>query len=130
MITAALPALDATAQAQSAAAVPDQTDKSDQAARQFEGLLMSMVFQTMRKTIQPSGLFGDSGPARSTYEYLMDQAVVDKAVSAGHGWGLADRLKATVLSVGNTVDPAAAYRAFRGRDVDTGALMRKRGFTK
>ena len=104
MITAALPALEATAQAQSAAAVPDQTDKSDQAARQFEGLLMSMVFQTMRKTIQPSGLFGDSGPARSTYEYLMDQAVVDKAVSAGHGWGLADRLKASWSRQGNA-DP-------------------------
>ncbi|WP_285575772.1 rod-binding protein [Geothrix limicola] len=56
---------------------------------------MGLLFQTMRKTIQPSGLFGDSGQSRSTYEYLMDQAVVDRAVSSGHGWGLADRLKAS-----------------------------------
>jgi Zn-dependent oligopeptidase len=26
------------------------------------------------------------------------------------------------------LDPAAAFRAFRGRDVDTNALMRDRGF--
>jgi peptidyl-dipeptidase Dcp len=30
--------------------------------------------------------------------------------------------------VGNTVDPAEAYRAFRGRDPGIGALMRRRGF--
>jgi peptidyl-dipeptidase Dcp len=33
-----------------------------------------------------------------------------------------------VFSVGNTVDPEAGYRAFRGRDAGTEALMRKRGF--
>jgi peptidyl-dipeptidase Dcp len=33
-----------------------------------------------------------------------------------------------VFSVGNTVDPADAYRAFRGRDAGVDALMRKRGF--
>jgi len=30
--------------------------------------------------------------------------------------------------VGNTVDPADGYRAFRGRDATIDALMRKRGF--
>lgn len=90
-----LPAVDALGQAQGAKALPDSTDKTDKAARQFEGLLMGLLFQTMRKTVEPSGLLGDSGQSRSTYEYLMDQAVVDRAVSSGHGWGLADRLKAT-----------------------------------
>jgi peptidyl-dipeptidase Dcp len=33
-----------------------------------------------------------------------------------------------VFSRGNSVDPADGYRAFRGRDPDIGALMRKRGF--
>ena len=41
---------------------------------------------------------------------------------------VAERLRDTVLSVGNTVDPAEAYRAFRGRDAGIAALMRKRGF--
>ncbi len=41
---------------------------------------------------------------------------------------VARRLAETVLRAGNTVDPADAYRAFRGRDAGTGALMRARGF--
>ncbi|HUF26589.1 MAG TPA: M3 family metallopeptidase [Gemmatimonadaceae bacterium] len=36
---------------------------------------------------------------------------------------------ARMLSVGNAVDPAQAYRAFRGRDPRVEALMRKRGFS-
>lgn len=84
---------DPLAQAQGAKPLPDPAEKTDKAARQFEGLLMGLLFQTMRKTVEPSGLFGDSGQSRSTYEYLMDQAVVDRAVSSGRGWGLAERLK-------------------------------------
>jgi peptidyl-dipeptidase Dcp len=41
---------------------------------------------------------------------------------------VARRFRDQVLSIGNTVDPAEAYRAFRGRDPGIGALMRKRGF--
>lgn len=92
---AGLPAVDPLVQAQGAKALPAPAEKTEQAARQFEGLLMSLLFQAMRKTVEPSGLLGDSGQSRSTYEYLMDQAVVDRAVSAGRGWGLAERLKAS-----------------------------------
>jgi Rod binding domain-containing protein len=95
VITPGLPEVDALAQAKAAVATPSKEDKTLGAARQFEGLLMGLVFQTMRKTVKPSGLFGDSGQSRSTFEYLMDQAVVDKAVSSGQGWGLADKLKAS-----------------------------------
>jgi Rod binding domain-containing protein len=95
VIAQGLPTVDALAQAQGAKPMPDAAEKTDKAARQFEGLLMGLLFQTMRKTVQPSGLFGDSGTSRSTYEYLMDQAVVDRAVSSGRGWGLADRIKAS-----------------------------------
>lgn len=90
-----IPVVSALAQAQDASVVPALGDKTDQAARQFEGLLMGLLFQTMRKTVEPSGLLGDSGQSRSTYEYLMDQAVVENAVNSGHGWGLAERLKAS-----------------------------------
>ena len=41
---------------------------------------------------------------------------------------IAQRLYDEVLSVGDTVDPETGFRAFRGRDVDTDALLRKRGF--
>lgn len=88
-----LPAIDAATLGQGAAVVPTPSDKTKKAAEQFEGLLMGLLFQAMRKTIQPSHLFGDSGNSRSTYEYLMDQAVADKAASSGKGWGLAERLE-------------------------------------
>ena len=99
MIAQGLPAVDPLAQVQGAKALPSQTEKTEKAARQFEGLLMGLLFQTMRKTVQPSGLFGDSGQSRSTYDYLMDQAVVDQAVTSGHGWGLAERLKVSWTQV-------------------------------
>ena len=41
---------------------------------------------------------------------------------------VAERPYAHVFSVGNTVDPAEAYRAFRGKDPGIDALMRDRGF--
>ena len=41
---------------------------------------------------------------------------------------VAKRLYENVMRVGDTIDPADGFRAFRGRDVDTGALLRKRGF--
>lgn len=67
---------------------------SREAALEFEGLLMSQLFQAMRKTVEPSGLFGGSGQTRSTYEYLLDRAVIDRSVQNGKGWGLAERLEA------------------------------------
>lgn len=72
--------------------LPAAGEKDAAAARQFEGMVMSLLFQTMRKTVEPSGLLGDGGQSRSTYEMLMDQAVVDKAVGGGRSWGLAERL--------------------------------------
>lgn len=65
-----------------------------EAAGQFEGMLMAYMFQHMRQTVQPSGLFGDDGMARSTYEDPLDQAVSAKAVSGGKGWGLSQILAA------------------------------------
>jgi peptidyl-dipeptidase Dcp len=41
---------------------------------------------------------------------------------------VAKSLHDNVFSVGDTIDPAEGFRRFRGRDVDTGALLRKRGF--
>ena len=57
-------------------------------------------------------------------------AGIEAFTEAGGPWdpAVAKRLKENVFSVGNTIDPADGYRAFRGRDPSTGALMRKRGF--
>ena len=42
---------------------------------------------------------------------------------------VADSLRKNIFSVGNTIDPAEAYRNFRGRDPKVEALMKKRGFS-
>jgi len=39
----------------------------------------------------------------------------------------ATQLMDGILSRGDTVDPAEAFRAFRGRDPDASALLRERG---
>ena len=39
-----------------------------------------------------------------------------------------DRFRDSIFIVGNSVPPEVAFRNFRGRDVDTNALMRDRGF--
>lgn len=72
---------------------PGRPSNAD-AAQQFEGMLMSYMFQQMRQTVQPSGLFGNDTLAQSTYEFLLDQAVSTRAVDAGKGWGLSQRLEA------------------------------------
>lgn len=64
-----------------------------EAALMFEGLVMTQMFQSMRKTIEPSGLFGDESERRTTYEYLLDQALVEQAMASGKGWGLAERME-------------------------------------
>jgi len=79
-------------------------------------------------------IFSCDGYAAGYYAYLWADALTADAWEAflegGGPWDpeVAGRLRREILSVGNRVDPAAAFRAFRGRDVDTAALMRKRGF--
>ena len=63
-----------------------------EAANQFEAMMMAYMFQSMRQTVSASGLFGDDKIARSTYEYLLDQAVTTQALKAGKGYGLSQRL--------------------------------------
>ncbi len=76
---------------------------------------------------------GDSYSA-GYYSYLWSDALTADAAEVFEEAGgcydkaVAARLYENIMSVGDTVDPAAAFRAFRGRDVDTKALLRKRGF--
>jgi peptidyl-dipeptidase Dcp len=81
-----------------------------------------------------SHVFAGDGYSAGYYSYLWSDTLTADAWEAfteGAGaWdkGVAQRLRAHVFAVGNTVDPAAGYRAFRGRDAGIEALMRKRGF--
>ncbi|HVR69702.1 MAG TPA: M3 family metallopeptidase [Vicinamibacteria bacterium] len=78
--------------------------------------------------------FGGDGYSAGYYSYLWSDTLTADAFEAFTEAGgpydkaVAKRLRECVLSVGNTVDPAEAYRAFRGRDPQIRALMLKRGF--
>lgn len=79
-------------------------------------------------------LFSSDGYSAGYYSYLWADTLVADAFEAfveargPYDREVAARLHQCVLCRGNTVDPAEAYREFRGRDASIGALMRKRGF--
>jgi len=86
------------------------------------------------RTPQFAHIFSSEGYAAGYYSYLWADALTADAWEAfledggAYDPKVAKRFFDNVLSKGNTVDPAEAYRQFRGRDVDTDALMRDRGF--
>jgi peptidyl-dipeptidase Dcp len=79
-------------------------------------------------------VFAGDGYSAGYYSYLWSDVITADAygafTEAGGPWdkAVAARLK-QLLSLGNTIEPADAYRAFRGRDPRVEALMAKRGFT-
>jgi peptidyl-dipeptidase Dcp len=79
-------------------------------------------------------IFDGDGYSAGYYSYLWSETLATDAAEAFREAGsfydpaTAKRLHDDVMSVGNSVDPADGYRAFRGRDPDPEALMRHRGF--
>jgi peptidyl-dipeptidase Dcp len=87
------------------------------------------------RTPQFAHIFSSEGYAAGYYAYLWaDTFGADaweafaEADGGAYDEEVAQRFVDHVLSVGNTVPPKEGYAAFRGRDVDVGALMRQRGF--
>jgi peptidyl-dipeptidase Dcp len=86
------------------------------------------------RTPQFMHIFSSDSYSAGYYSYLWaDKLVADTweaFLEAGGPWdaAVAARLRDNVLSVGNSVDPEAGYRAFRGHDAGIEPLLRKRGF--
>jgi peptidyl-dipeptidase Dcp len=78
-------------------------------------------------------LFASSGYAAGYYVYLwaevLDADGYDAFVEAGSPFApdVAARLLRHVYSAGNSVEPSATYRAFRGRDAQVMPLLKQRG---
>src|SRR4030095_12546641 len=89
----------------------------------------------MRHRIPQFGhVFAGDGYSAGYYSYLWSDTLSADAWEAFTQAGgpydkaVAKRLHDFVFSLGKTVDPAEAYRNFRGRDAGIAALMRNRGF--
>ncbi len=86
------------------------------------------------RTPQFSHIFSSDSYSAGYYSYLWSDTLSADAWEAfteargPYDKAVAKRLRDNVFSIGNTIDPAEAYRGFRGRDAGTAALMRKRGF--
>jgi peptidyl-dipeptidase Dcp len=80
-----------------------------------------------------SHLFSGSGYAAGYYVYMwaevLDADGFDAFVEAGDSFDplVAERLRRYVYSTGGTLDPAQAYRLFRGRDAVVGPMLAQRG---
>ncbi|MBL4940289.1 MAG: M3 family metallopeptidase [Colwellia sp.] len=87
------------------------------------------------RSTQFNHIFSSEGYAASYYGYMWAEVLTADAAEAFaespggfYDAGVAAKLVEHLFSVRNAVDPADAYRAFRGRDADVKALMRDRGF--
>ena len=86
------------------------------------------------RTPQFGHIFSGEGYAAGYYSYLWADAITADAaeafVEAGSFYDkeTAKRFHDHIMSVGDSLDPAEGFRKFRGRDVDTTALLRDRGF--
>jgi len=78
-------------------------------------------------------LFAGSGYAAGYYVYLwaevLDADGFDAFVEAGDPFDpqVAERLRRCIYSAGNSIEPGAAFRAFRGREPMVEPMLRQRG---
>ena len=108
---------------------PDKFERETLAAL---GMPREIVMR--HRTPHFSHIFSSDGYSAGYYSYLWADTLTADAWEAflegggAYDKAVAKRLQTHVFSVGNTVDPAEAYRAFRGKDAGIDALMRDRGF--
>ena len=100
----------------------------------LEQLGMPKEIVMRHRTPQFGHVFSGDGYSAGYYSYLWSDVLTADAFGAftegkgAYDKAVAGRLTKYIFSVGNTIDPADAYRQFRGRDPQVSALMKKRGF--
>jgi len=108
---------------------PDSFERATLAA-----LHMPSEIVMRHRTPQFGHVFSDDGYSAGYYSYLWSDVLSADAYEAFTEAGgpydkaVGKRLVDHVFSVGGTVDEAEGYRAFRGREPSSDALMRSRGF--
>jgi peptidyl-dipeptidase Dcp len=115
--------------------VPDGNVDPDAFEREtLERLGMPRELVMRHRLPQFNHLFSSDAYSAGYYSYLwsetMDADTWAAFTETGNVWdpATARRFQDTLLATGNETDRAEAYRAFRGRDPDVNALLRRRGF--
>ncbi len=87
------------------------------------------------RSTQFGHVFSGEGYAAAYYGYMWAEVLTADAAEAFaeapggfYDKAMADKLVKYLFSVRNAMEPAQAYREFRGRDAKVDALMRDRGF--
>lgn len=115
--------------------VADGIDISTFESEQLSAIGMPSELPMRHRLPHFSHLFSSDAYSAGYYSYLWSDALTadaaemfEEADGKYFDEATADKLFDHVLSVGDTIDPAETYRVFRGRNVNTDALLRKRGF--
>jgi len=102
---------------------------------QLERLHMPDEIVMRHRTPHFAHIFSGEGYSAGYYGYMWADVLTsdaaeafDEAPDGFYDDALAEKLVEHLFAAGNSVDPADAYRAFRGRDARIEALMRDRGF--
>ncbi|MBW8296847.1 MAG: M3 family metallopeptidase [Sphingopyxis sp.] len=111
---------------------PTDIDKFERDTLAEMGMPREIVMR--HRLPQFAHLFSSDAYSAGYYSYLwsetMDADTWAAFEEAGGPWDrtVADKFRTLLLMTGNETDRADAYRAFRGRDPDVSALLKKRGF--
>ena len=114
---------------------PDQIDPDSFEREQLARLDMPEEIVMRHRSTQFGHVFSGEGYAAAYYGYMWAEVLTADAAEAFeqapggyYDKELAAKLVQYLFSVRNAMDPAQAYRKFRGRDANVEALMRDRGF--
>ena len=108
---------------------PDKFEKD-----MLKELNMPSEIVMRHRTPQFAHIFSSDSYSAGYYSYLWADVLTADAYSAFTEAGgpydkaVAASLTKNIFSVGNTIDPETGFKTFRGRNADTKALMKKRGF--
>lgn len=112
----------------------DDIDPDAFERKTLAGMGMPSELPMRHRTPHFMHIFSSDSYSAGYYSYLWADALTadaaERFVEAGSFYDkdVAKSLHDNVMSIGDTIDPAEGFRRFRGRDVDTSALLRKRGF--
>lgn len=116
---------------------PSNLDVGEFERKTLDALKMPAELPMRHRTPHFGHVFSGEGYATAYYGYMWADVLTADATEAFreapggfYDEELAKKLVAFLFAPRNSIDPAKAYRLFRGRDANIDALMRARGFTE